>query len=67
MVRTMAVKTKISKHVYEWESTSHRGTVLSGLNQLRKQCLLFDVTLIVDGCQFQAHRVVLASCSEYFR
>ena len=55
------------RQVYEWESSSHCGTVLTGLNRLRKKRLLFDVTLIVDGCRFEAHRVVLASCSEYFR
>ncbi len=55
------------KHAFEWESESHCGVVLSGLNRLRKRRMLFDVTLIVDGCRFDAHRVVLASCSEYFR
>ena len=47
--------------------TSHCCTVLKGLNNLRSKGLLFDVTLVVQSQEFQAHRVVLASCSEYFR
>lgn len=50
-----------------FESPSHMGTLLSGLNALRSKGLLLDVTLIAGGQSFQAHRVVLASCSDYFR
>ena len=52
---------------FDFESPQHCGTVLSGLNSLRHKKLLFDVTLIVDRQRFEAHRVVLASCSDYFR
>jgi len=52
---------------YEFESASHSGLVLSGLDRLREQSLLFDVVLIVEGQKFPAHRCVLAACSEYFR
>lgn len=50
-----------------FESPSHTGILLSGLGALHNQGLLLDVTLIAGDQQFKAHRVVLASCSEYFR
>lgn len=50
-----------------FESPSHTSTLLCGLNTLRTKGLLLDVTLVADGEAFQAHRVVLASCSDYFR
>ena len=42
-------------------------TLVSGLNALWTRGHLVDVTLVVDGQSFPAHRVVLSSCSEYFR
>ncbi|KAK8737119.1 hypothetical protein OTU49_004805 [Cherax quadricarinatus] len=51
----------------QFEHPSHTGTLLFGLNTLRSKGLLLDVTLIAGGEAFQAHRVVLASCSDYFR
>ncbi|XP_067013052.1 kelch-like protein 26 [Anabrus simplex] len=50
-----------------FESPSHTGTLLCGLNTLRSKGLLLDITLVAEGEAFQAHRVVLASCSDYFR
>jgi len=50
-----------------FESPSHNSTILSGLNILRSKGHLLDVTLIAQGETFKAHRVVLASCSDYFR
>ncbi|XP_017964341.1 kelch-like protein 22 [Drosophila navojoa] len=41
-------------------------SLLRGLNRLRSQGKLTDVTLIVDGHRFKAHRVVLAASSDYF-
>ncbi|XP_065364100.1 kelch-like protein 26 [Calliphora vicina] len=46
--------------------TSHSEALLQGLNALRCSDKLFDVTLIVEGKTFKAHRVVLAACSDYF-
>lgn len=48
-------------------SPSHTNTLLVGLNGLRNKGFLLDVTLKAGGQPFEAHRVVLASCSEYFR
>lgn len=50
-----------------FESPSHTGNLLNGLYALHAKGLLLDVTLIAGGQEFKAHKVVLASCSEYFR
>ena len=41
--------------------------LLEGLHQLRQQEELCDVVLRVDGSRIHAHRVVLSSCSPYFK
>ncbi|XP_064467477.1 kelch-like protein 26 [Ornithodoros turicata] len=51
----------------QFESPSHTGTLLNGLNSLRSRGQLLDVTLIAGGREFHAHRAVLAACSDYFR
>lgn len=50
-----------------FESPSHPAALLSGLHNLRSKGHLLDVTLIAQGEAFKAHKVVLASCSDYFR
>ncbi|XP_054728397.1 kelch-like protein 22 [Anastrepha obliqua] len=44
----------------------HSEALMKGLNALRCAEKLFDVTLLVEGRTFKAHRVVLAACSDYF-
>lgn len=39
----------------------------NGLENLRLENSLTDVTLCVDGMSFSCHRVVLAAASHYFR
>ena len=46
---------------------SHLMQVLGGLNSLRNEGVLCDVTICVDSTEFMCHRVVLASCSSYFK
>ncbi|KAM6909616.1 kelch-like protein 32 isoform 2-T3 [Xenentodon cancila] len=48
-------------------SKSHQDSVLSALNQQRKDGLLCDVTLVAGEQKFHAHKAVLAACSDYFR
>ncbi|XP_010210796.1 PREDICTED: kelch-like protein 30 [Tinamus guttatus] len=45
---------------------SHAQSVLEGLQRLRANPKLSDVTLLVGGREFPCHRGVLALCSHYF-
>ncbi|KAM4771534.1 kelch-like protein 30 [Rhinophrynus dorsalis] len=45
---------------------SHSDVILSGLQSLRFNPRLSDVTLVVQGREFPCHRAVLALCSQYF-
>ncbi|KAL9878922.1 kelch-like protein 26 isoform 1-T5 [Glossina fuscipes fuscipes] len=55
-----------SRNAPNFVLASHSEALLHGLNALRCADKLFDVTLIVEGKTFKAHRVVLAACSDYF-
>ncbi|XP_078481129.1 kelch-like protein 9 isoform X2 [Ciona intestinalis] len=50
-----------------FKSNSHNNAVVSGLNDLREDKILCDVTLIAQEQPFLAHKNVLASCSPYLR
>lgn len=52
--------------MYVYESTVHCTNILLRLNDQRKQDILCDVTVLVEGKEFRGHRAVLAACSEYF-
>ena len=44
----------------------HPSILLSGLQSLRQSNDLCDVVIVVEGHRFHAHRIVLASISDYF-
>uniref|UniRef100_A0A3B4FNG6 Zinc finger and BTB domain containing 24 n=1 Tax=Pundamilia nyererei TaxID=303518 RepID=A0A3B4FNG6_9CICH len=47
-------------------SESHKQSILSKFNKLRKSDLLCDITLVVEDVHFKAHKALLAASSEYF-
>ncbi|ESO06389.1 hypothetical protein HELRODRAFT_186384 [Helobdella robusta] len=40
---------------------------MQGLNKLKREKVLCDVTLIAEGERFEVHKIILVSCSDYFR
>ncbi|XP_061602732.1 transcription regulator protein BACH2 isoform X2 [Cololabis saira] len=62
----MSVDEKPEAPMYVYESTVHCTNILICLNDQRKQDILCDVTVLVEGKEFRGHRAVLAACSEYF-
>lgn len=46
--------------------TRHAGDVLFNFNRLRSRNILTDVTILVGGQQFRAHKAVLMACSGLF-
>merc|ERR1719319_2158150 len=49
----------------QWDE--YESKITEGLKDLRERKELFDVTLVTDGDEVQAHKVLLASCSPRFR
>ncbi|CAN9502520.1 unnamed protein product [Ophioblennius macclurei] len=52
--------------VYVYESKVHCSNVLLSLEEQRRQGILCDVTILVEGREVRAHRAVLAASSRYF-
>lgn len=50
-----------------YEHSSHQNILLEGLNSLRLKEELLDITLVIEGTVFRAHKAVLSACSDYFR
>ncbi|XP_070698990.1 transcription regulator protein BACH2 [Pempheris klunzingeri] len=52
--------------VYVYESKVHCTNVLLSLEEQRRQGILCDVTVLVEGREVRAHKAVLAASSRYF-
>lgn len=52
--------------MYVYESKVHCANVLLNLEEQRRQGILCDVTVLVEGREVRAHRAVLAASSRYF-
>jgi hypothetical protein len=50
-----------------FKEAEHNAELLSGLNELRNENFLCDVTLMADDKPFSAHRAVLAATSPYLK
>nr|XP_019958278.1 PREDICTED: zinc finger protein 131 isoform X1 [Paralichthys olivaceus]XP_019958279.1 PREDICTED: zinc finger protein 131 isoform X1 [Paralichthys olivaceus] len=48
------------------EYPAHYKVMMDKLNEQRQLGQFTDITLIVDGHQFRAHKAVLAACSQFF-
>lgn len=46
--------------------SKHSRTMMDKLNTQRLNNQFCDITLLIEGEEFRAHKAVLAACSEYF-
>ena len=56
-----------TKDKYIFTSREHPGEAFLTMQELRKEGKLCDITLIADGKEIKAHKLVLAASSHYFR
>ncbi|XP_069775706.1 zinc finger and BTB domain-containing protein 12-like [Narcine bancroftii] len=56
-----------SGKLLRFQFPEHEGSTLRRMNELRREEWFCDVTIVVGGLRFPAHRVVLAACSPFLR
>ena len=57
----------ITVAVNKFRNEGHSKDGFAVMNELRKQNTLTDVTLVAEGATFPVHKLVVASCSPYFK
>ena len=57
----------INTAVNKFRNDGHAKDGFTIMNELRKQNTLCDVTLVAEGTEFPVHKLVVASCSPYFK
>lgn len=62
----MSQKATTASSLMALHSDSHKQSILSRFDKLRKRDLLCDITLVVEDVHFRAHRALLAASSDYF-
>lgn len=62
----MSQKATTTSSLMALHSDSHKQSILSKFDKLRKKDLLCDITLVVKDVHFKAHRALLAASSDYF-
>ena len=63
----MAMAKETKSKTLSVSNEQYKETLLKTMDQLRKDDVLCDVRLVVEGQSFLAHRSILASSSPYFR
>lgn len=63
---TMAAEVEVELEDYSTQYPAHFKVMMDKLNEQRQLDQFTDITLIVDGHQFRAHKAVLAACSQFF-
>lgn len=62
-----SVDSSVNESEFRFKNECHSAHVLAGLKHLHDEKLLCDITICVEGYEILCHKIVLASCSPYFK